>query len=197
VTFVTEYNDSGLGKLRPYTYCITLNLGVNFIAWCTDSGFVYDPFPQPPLLLQHRPYQTSLSFPNFLDGLWKTYELSSVFPFPYILLVDAEGNLPHSEQPIPIRMTSMLSTDNEWEGSPSCVTLIANKGNPPSLWALAKLAMGGDGFDHAAFSSSPLSFPPHIYKHRYISILNTSVRFPPLAPHIPPVTPPMSDEEVI
>ncbi len=37
----------------------------------------------------------------------------------------------------------MLTIENEWVGSPSCVTLIANKGNPPSLWALAKIAMGG------------------------------------------------------
>jgi hypothetical protein len=73
VTFVTDYNAAGLGKLRSYTYCITLTPGVNIISWCTDSGFVYDPFPQPPLLLQQRPIQTSLSFPNFLDGLRKTY----------------------------------------------------------------------------------------------------------------------------
>jgi hypothetical protein len=190
VTFVTEYDDSGLGKLRSYTYCITLNPGVNIISWCTDSGFVYDSFPQPPLLLQHRPLQTSLSFPNYLDGMRKTLVLSSVHPFPYVPLVDAEGELPHSEQPIPIRMTSMLNTEKGWEGSPSCVTLIANKGNPPSLWALAKLAMGGDGFDHAAFSFSPLSLPPHLYEHRFISILNTSVMSPPSAPHVPPVTPP-------
>jgi hypothetical protein len=185
VTFVTDYNAVGIGKLRSYTYCITLTPGVNIISWCTVSGFAHDPFPQLSLLLQHRPSHTSLSFPNFLDGLRKTYVLSSVFPFPYIPLSDAEDNLPHSEQPIPIRMTSMLTTENEWVGSPSCVTLVANKGNPPSLWALAKIAMGGDGFNHAAFSSSPLSLPPHLYKHRLISILNTSVIFPPHSPHIP------------
>jgi hypothetical protein len=92
-------------------------------------------------------------------------------------------------------MSSMLNTENSWEGSPSCVTLIANKGSPPSLWALAKMAMGGDGFDHAAFSSSPLSLPPYLYEHRFIAILNTCVMFPAYAPHVPPVTPPSSDDE--
>ncbi len=92
----------------------------------------------------------------------------------------------------------MFTTENEWVGSPSCVTLLANKGHPLSLWALAKIAMGGgDGFNHAAFSSSPLSLPPHLYEHRFISILNTSVIFPPHFSHIPPVTPPLSDEEVV
>jgi hypothetical protein len=55
--------------------------------------------------------------------------------------------------------------------------------------------MGGDGFNHAAFSSSSLSLPSHLFEHRFISILNTPVHFPPRVPHIPPVTPPLSDDE--
>jgi hypothetical protein len=125
----------------------------------------------------------------------KTYVLSPEFPFPYIPLSDMENDLPHSEQPIPIKMTTMFNIESEWVGSPSCVTLLANKGRPPSLWALAKLAMGGDGFNHAAFSSSSLSLPPYLFEHRFISILNTPVDFPPRVPHIPPVTPPLSDDE--
>jgi hypothetical protein len=195
VTFVTEYNAAGVGKLRSYTYCITLNPGVNIISWCTDSGFAYDPFPKPSLLFQNRPSHTLLLFPNFLDGMRKTYVLSSEFPFPYIPLSDMENDLPHSEQPIPIKMTTMFNIESEWVGSPSCVTLLANKGRPSSLWALAKLAMGGDGFNHAAFSSSSLSLPSHLFEHRFISILNTPVDFPPRVPHIPPVTPPLSDDE--
>jgi hypothetical protein len=42
-----------------------------------------------------------------------------------------------------------------------------------------------------------LSLPPHLFEHRFISILNTSVIFPPRFPHIPPVTPPLSDEEIV
>jgi hypothetical protein len=45
VTFVTDYDALGVGKLRSYTYCIVLHPGVNIITWCKDSGFVYDPFP--------------------------------------------------------------------------------------------------------------------------------------------------------
>ncbi len=89
----------------------------------------------------------------------------------------------------------MFNIESEWVGPPSCVTLLANKGRPSSLWALAKLAMGGDGFNYAAFSSSSLSLPSHLFEHRFISILNTPVVFPPRVPHIPPVTPPLSDDE--
>jgi hypothetical protein len=72
------------------------------------------------------------------------------------------------------------------------VTLLANRGTVPSLWLLAKLAMGWDGFIHSDFRSS-LSLPASFHSHRYYAIIHGLSHSP--GPSPPPYFSPFPSDD--
>jgi hypothetical protein len=197
VTALTgQFSSYGIGRVKSHTYRFPLPPGTNIITWCGDSGFRYHPFPKYADL--SFPSRSVISFPNTLDSFRKTYELDPCHPYSYHPLDDGPGgSLPRSEQPVIVRVTDMHNKRSwYWFKPPQFVTLIANKGTPPSLLMLAKLAMGWDGMAHKDFNKS-LCFPTPLIAQRYYALTHCSISSPVSSPtppfHFFPF--PSSDEE--